>query len=132
MSEQNPQECTQDGCCRPEQETPYPLGQIFVDISKEREHQLQRWGNEFDDKNTISQWQRYINEQLARGTAYYGDLNNNPRKALVNAATVAVAAIEAFDRNNGLPSEHYTVSELDCESTPDKCDKGEDCCQHEV
>ena len=75
---------------------------IFEEINAEREYQDGRWGTASDDKNNASDFQMYINNQFCRGFSYTGDLLDNPRKALVNAAAIAVAAIETFDRNNGL------------------------------
>lgn len=77
-------------------------GQIFHDIVAERNHQQERWGDTFDDGNSAADWQQFINNQFTRGFSYTGDLQEDQRKALINAAAIAVAAVEAFDRNDGL------------------------------
>lgn len=77
---------------------------IYDEIQRERDHQDQKWGHAFDDQNTGHDWQAYMNNQLARGFSYFADID--PRTAMLKAAAVAVAALEAYDRNGGFPSSH--------------------------
>lgn len=77
---------------------------IYEDINEERDHQDERWGNDFDDGNSVADFQQYINNQFTRGFSYTGDLRDDPRTALVKAAAVAVGMLETWDRNNGIPS----------------------------
>jgi hypothetical protein len=86
---------------------------IFFNIETELLSQEQQWGHIVDDRHTAADWQTFINEQFYRGFNSRGDLQGNPRKALVNAAAVAVAAIEAYDRNGGLPLQNYLVTQDD-------------------
>ena len=79
---------------------------IFDSIQTEREYQDQKWGTAFDDKNTANDWVAYIAEYSSRGCSYENDVQAF-RTAMLKTATLAVAALEATDRNNGLPKRHY-------------------------
>ncbi len=79
---------------------------VTKSIELEREYQESQWGTEFDDKNTANDWATYIAHYTSKAT----ELPWNSkvwRKNMLKAATLAVAAIEAFDRNGGLPPRHY-------------------------
>ena len=79
---------------------------ILEEISSEREYQNTQWGVTFDDRNTLNDWVTYI--CMYSGKA--ADLANVPadqRMYLLKTATLAVAALEAFDRNGGFPPRHY-------------------------
>lgn len=79
---------------------------IINEIKAERDYQDKKWGYEFDDKNTLNDWATYINIYLAKATAM-GIQKEEQRKMLVKVATLAVAALETFDRNGGFPNRHY-------------------------
>jgi hypothetical protein len=67
--------------------------QIFVDINGEREYQNNRWGNDFDSKNTPNDWVAYISKYL--GQAVTMPFNEDTfRTQLLKVATLAVAALE--------------------------------------
>ncbi len=89
------------------------INNILADISKERESQDHRWGHEFDDKNTANDWSAYITRY--NGNASFCTTYGQPfdgtawRQQMVKVAALAVAAIESFDRNNGLPRRHYDI-----------------------
>lgn len=79
---------------------------VIKSIELERKYQESQWGTEFDDKNTANDWATYISNYTSKAT----ELPWNPvvwRKNMLKVATLAVAAIEAFDRNGGLPPRHY-------------------------
>jgi hypothetical protein len=75
---------------------------IFVEISNERDYQDGKWGKENDDRNTPNDWIAYITAWT--GKAYkYPSCKDNFRKNMVKVAAIAVAAVEACDRNDGIP-----------------------------
>lgn len=79
---------------------------VVQEVVQERLYQDKQWGTKFDDKNTANDWVAYISHYCSKAT----ELPWNPkiwRKNMVKAATLAIAAIEAFDRNSGLPPRHY-------------------------
>jgi len=81
---------------------------IFNEIEAERAYQDAKWGNTFDDKNTVNDWNQYI-----AGYGYRAASMENvgkpeeQRAAMVKVAALAVAALETFDRNNGFAPRHY-------------------------
>ncbi len=82
------------------------MEKILEEIRAERQHQRQLWGDGFDDKNTSNDWLAYITGYAAQGFR----LNSSPtefRKAMIKVATLAVAAVEAVDRNGGTAPRHY-------------------------
>ena len=78
---------------------------IFGEICDERAHQEAKWSVDFDDKNTLNDWGAYMTQQLARGAVIGAQIDE--RTALIKTAAVVVAALEAFDRNGGMPKRHY-------------------------
>ena len=83
---------------------------IFHEIDREREHQDKKWGHDFDDKNTVNDWTAYIARYSSNASfTNYGECQ---REALLKTAALAVAAIEAFDRNDGFPLRHYQNGEV--------------------
>jgi len=79
---------------------------ILEEISEERKYQDDRWGEAFDDKNTLNDWVAYI----AMYSSDAARIDSTPylqRKHLLKAATLCVAAIEAYDRNKCFPARHY-------------------------
>ena len=82
--------------------------QIFEEINKERDYQDQKWGTEFDDRNTLNDWVTYISIYLARA-ADMGNIHDPEKQRLymLKVASLAVVALETFDRNNGFAPRHY-------------------------
>ncbi len=82
--------------------------QIFEEINKEREYQDQKWGSEFDDRNTVNDWATYISI-YAGHAADMGNIHDieQQRLHMLKVASLAVAALETFDRNNGFAPRHY-------------------------
>lgn len=74
-------------------------------IRVEREYQNKRWGTEFDDNNTINDWVTYITRYA--GQAAFAEVGQSQVTQLVKVAALAVAALEAYARNDGFPSRHY-------------------------
>lgn len=100
------------------------LDVIFNEIMTERDYQVERWGNEFDDKNTPNDWASYIMRYAAatcefdlgqpkggpmtdkQREQYATMMKERRREQLIKVATLAVAAIEAQDRV-GIVPRHY-------------------------
>ena len=79
---------------------------IFTEIEAERAYQDSKWGIEFDDKNTINDWVTYLNIYAAAATKI-GQSKAAQRAQLLKVATLAVATLETFDRNDGFAPRHY-------------------------
>lgn len=72
--------------------------QIFSEVEAERQHQEQKWGNDFDDRNTPYNWSAYIGRYATRNLI--GEVDPAKFRAdMVKVAALAVAAIEAYERN---------------------------------
>jgi hypothetical protein len=78
---------------------------VLDQIRVERAYQDAKWGSTFDDKNTANDWAAYVAQYV--GQAAFAKQPEEWRRQMVKVATLAVAAIEAFDRNSGLPKRHY-------------------------
>ena len=82
------------------------LQKVLDEIFEERIYQDTQWGVEFDDSNTLNDWIAYVNIYLANAA----NMKTPPisqREKVLKAATILVAAIEAFDRNNQFAPRHY-------------------------
>ena len=79
---------------------------IFNSIETERAYQDKRWGNAFDDKNTLNDWVTYINHYLADASKMPVPVETQ-RKNLLKAATLCIAALETLDRNGTFAPRHY-------------------------
>lgn len=73
---------------------------IIKSIVAERQYQEAKWGNDFDDTNTNSQWANYISHYANRNLiGVKADQSDEAfRESMVKVATLAVAAIQALDR----------------------------------
>jgi hypothetical protein len=78
---------------------------VLEDIDKERQYQEIKWGVEFDNKNTANDWSAYISRY--NGNASFAVSPTEWRKQMIKVAALAVAAVEAYDRNGSLPDRHY-------------------------
>ena len=80
------------------------LQKILEEIKEERDYQDTRHGIDFDDKNGLDNWIRYI-------ITYCGRASQGPpsiqRRGMLKVAAIAVAACEAFDRNGSFPPHYY-------------------------
>ena len=77
---------------------------VLDEISAERDYQIDKWGNAFDDTHTPADWAAFATMYL--GDALKGWKNNRGafdwkkfRKNALKVATIMVAAVEAVDRN---------------------------------
>jgi hypothetical protein len=79
---------------------------VFQEIRTEREYQDTLWGIDFDDKNDLDNWVRYIVTYCGRASNFQASPSQQ-RRDMMKIAAIAVGACEAFDRNNGFPPRHY-------------------------
>lgn len=79
---------------------------IINEIVAERAYQDSKWGTEFDDQNTVNDWATYTNLYVGRATTM-GASKTDQRLGLLKAASILVAAVEAFDRNDSFAARHY-------------------------
>lgn len=80
---------------------------VIADIRGERDYQNNKWGSEFDEKNTPNDWVAYIAVYLGRAVTMPWHAFAF-RNALIKVAALAVAAVEIFDAKNGkLAPRHY-------------------------
>jgi len=85
---------------------PQVVTSVYAEIKAERDYQDGKWGHGFDDKNTVNDWMTYINIYGSKATTM-GATKEEQRKQMLKVAAIAVAACEAFDRNNGFAPRHY-------------------------
>lgn len=89
---------------------------IFKLIDAERIYQEDRWGAEFDKKNTINDWVTYI-VRYASNAAFHDKQPVDQEKvkaAFVKVAALAVAALEMQEKH-GLALRHYDMEDNDAE-----------------
>ncbi len=79
--------------------------QIFDDVKEERKYQDEKWGLEFDKKNTVNDWSAYVLTYLANATAMPTG-SAEYRKLMVKVAALSFAAIELHD-DKLMPKRHY-------------------------
>ena len=82
------------------------LETILTEIRSERLYQDTKWGTKFDDANTINDWAAYANIYMSNATTMKAT-HQEQRAGMIKAATLLIASIECFDRNNGFPKRHY-------------------------
>ena len=85
---------------------------IFAKIDKEREHQDQTWGHEFDDKNTVNDWLTYMAIYQARAAEMDRETKvldiDQVKKNVLKSITIGVAMLETIERNeNSIAPRHY-------------------------
>lgn len=75
---------------------------VFEAIDQERDYQEQRWGTEFDNKNTPNDWVAYITARLGTAVTMPWD-GAQFRKAMLEVAALATAVLE----RNEYAARHY-------------------------
>jgi|SRR5579859_644651 len=79
---------------------------LYRDIEKELEYSREKWGTEFDSKNTLNDWVAYI-------VMYAGDaakMKTPPSEAeqkLIKVAGLAISALENLRANGQFAPRHY-------------------------
>jgi len=69
------------------------IDSVFADIQDERGYQINKWGHDFDSKNTPNDWVAYIAKYL--GQTVTMPFNETVfRTQLTKVATLAVAALQ--------------------------------------
>ena len=101
-----------------------PIPEHIIDqLHEERVYQLEKgrkgklqgpeegWSYAFDDKNTPSDWASFINIYLGRAVTTAAasgfSVNKDFRTNMLKVAALAIAAIEAVDRNETLSLRHF-------------------------
>lgn len=82
------------------------LPSVLAEVELERRYQNGKWGQGFDNLNTINDWSAYISQWLGKATSH----TQSPvggRDNLIQVAALAVAAVEAFDRSESWAERHY-------------------------
>lgn len=75
---------------------------IFAAVEKERAYQDEKWGRDFDDKNTVNDWVAYMTKYLGQAvTLPWTDATF--RTQLLKVIALGVAALE----RNTYPPRHY-------------------------
>ena len=83
------------------------MSEFFEEMTKEREYQIQKWGNEFDAKNTPNDWVCYIAKYLGQAVTLPWNASVF-QTALIKVATLCMAAYEWCEKTNGkMPKRHY-------------------------
>ena len=82
------------------------LQTVLAEICAEREYQDGQWGMDFDNKNTLNDWIVYI-MSYAGEAARMDAAPEQQREHILKVATLAVAAVESFDRNRQFAPRHY-------------------------
>ncbi len=82
------------------------MEKVLEEIRQERVYQHHKWGVAFDDHNTINDWGTYIGIYLGKATHMMAPPAEQ-RKQMMKVAAIAVAACEAFDRNERFAPRHY-------------------------
>ena len=75
---------------------------ILTEISDERNYQVGRWGNDFDDTHTPADWWTFVSLYYARALQGWKNPGTTVpagfRDGLIKVAAIVVAWIEALDR----------------------------------
>jgi hypothetical protein len=82
------------------------FNEIVEAIRAERMYQIEKWGDTFDDNNTINDWVCYIIQYAGSAAPLLKD-DELSRKKLIKVATLAISAIMALERNESFPYRHY-------------------------
>ena len=85
---------------------PKRLDNIFDAIRSERDYQVEKWGNNFDDTHTPADWWTFVTFYFSKALkswkinpdAPFAVDNESLRAGLIKVATIVVAWIEAIDR----------------------------------
>ena len=82
------------------------LDRIFEYVKAELLYANDKWGTDFDDKNTLNDWINYIVIYLGHAGSM-GTPKAEQRVAMIKALGLCMSAIDSFDRNDGWAPRHY-------------------------
>lgn len=77
--------------------------EIYEAIDTERAYAEEKWGTEFDEKNTLNDWGSYITIYLGNALKM-GISKEEQRKQLIKTAGLVINAIYWLD---DMPKRHY-------------------------
>ena len=80
---------------------------VLEELNSQLNYQDEKWGTEFDDKNTMNDWIAYLSKYNGQALTLENNNAGNFVTNMYKVAGIAVAAIEAVSRNGGLPKRHY-------------------------
>jgi hypothetical protein len=80
--------------------------EVFEEIEKERAYQQDKWGNDFDEKNTPNDWVAYMSKYLGQAVTMPFDVEKF-RTQILKVATIATAVLEQAD----YAPRHYDTGE---------------------
>lgn len=81
-----------------------PTTEVLKEVEAERRDQIERWGNDVDDKNNMpNDWVSYITKYSSawfpgQFPPYRWDTYESFRRSMIKTAALAVAAVEWVDR----------------------------------
>lgn len=82
---------------------------ILTDVENERRRQIGKWGTESDYKRSIAEWVTLIQDYAGWARTMAGmNSMDKARNRLIQIAAMAVAAVEALDRNEDQTKETST------------------------
>lgn len=70
----------------------------LIEVLTERERQRELWGDGHDDSHTSHDWTAFIDCRL-KEYHHHGTSEDRRRELMVHIAALAIAALEADDRN---------------------------------
>jgi hypothetical protein len=98
-----------DGCAGTIAAMTPQLGLVLEQVAEERRQQDAQWGADFDDARAWREWLSLVHEHADRAQKALPRPNvprsgdpDDYRRQLVAIAAIAVAAVEAYDRANGI------------------------------
>lgn len=73
---------------------------VLREIAVERQRQLEvhGWTQEHDDRHSYHEWGWLLSKRAVELSCPFTDAVLDPRRQLIEAAAIAVAAVESFDR----------------------------------
>ncbi len=86
------------------------LQTILNEVMIERTRQEGEWGADVDSMHTLDNWITFISTYC--GLAAIQMSPEGQRRKMLQVATLAIAACESFDHNNGFPPRHYDKEKL--------------------
>lgn len=81
---------------------------IFEDVFQELQYAREKWGEDFDRKNTANDWVAYINIYTGQAIKYPPTDLERFRKSMLKVAGLAISAVRNLDLlGENFPKRHY-------------------------